>query len=95
MTSEQKLIAIESLMSSPAWSLIETALEHELDLKDMSIRTALQNSDTHKLFQMEGMRLGIELCLATPEKIRRDNKRLVDKLREAIFGKRESAQNGA
>lgn len=72
------------MLAGEAWKMLESELKTLVDIKEKEIQGYLVEANTHKSFLHEGIKIGLQIAMAMPGKMQKDNelffKRLYDKI---------------
>lgn len=83
-TREDKLRLSNEMLAGEAWKMLESELKTLVDIKEKEIQGYLVEANTHKSFLHEGIKIGLQIAMAMPGKMQKDNelffKRLYDKI---------------
>lgn len=83
-TREDKLRLSNEMLAGEAWKMLENELKTLVDIKEKEIQGYLVEANTHKSFLHEGIKIGLQIAMAMPGKMQKDNelffKRLYDKI---------------
>lgn len=83
-TREDRLRLSNEMLAGEAWKMLESELKTLVDIKEKEIQGYLVEANTHKSFLHEGIKIGLQIAMAMPGKMQKDNelffKRLYDKI---------------
>lgn len=81
---EDKLRLSNEMLAGESWKMLKSELETLVATKEKEIQGYLMEANTHKSFLHEGIRLGLQIALALPGKMQKDNRLFFQRLYDKV-----------